>query len=137
MAEFKNISNNDNKSQSTPYIIKAISFFIIFCSLVAIIFFSYVLFFKGNIISESASFIENPILSISAYIILEIFLFISLIVGGIFIFKMKKWGIFITPIALSFLLILNYCYYGHFDWVYIIIFSIILLILIFYQKKLR
>lgn len=137
MEDYKNKNNTDNNSQATPYIIRAVSFFIIFSSIVAIIFFSYVLFFKGNIISESASFIENPIISISTYIILELILFISLVVGSLFMFRMSKLGIIIIIPALSLLLILNYCYYAHFDWVYLILFSILLIILAFYIKKVR
>ncbi|PLX05062.1 MAG: hypothetical protein C0595_00875 [Marinilabiliales bacterium] len=137
MDDFKNINNTDNNSQTTPYIIRAVSFFIIFSSIVAILFFSYVLFFKGSIISESASFVENPILSISTYIIIELILFVSLIVGGILIYRMMKWGIILIPLALSLLLILNYWYYGHFDWVYLILFSVLLIILAFYIKKVR
>jgi len=137
LGDYKKINNTDKKSQTTPYIIRAVSFFIIFSSVLAIIFFSYVLFFNGNIMSESASFIENPIISISTYIILELLLFISLIVGSLFMFRMRKWGIIIIPPALSLLLILNYCYYGHYDWVYLVLFSVLLIILAFYIKKVR
>lgn len=137
MEDYKNNNNNDKKSQTTPYIIRAVSFFIIFSSSVAIIFLSYVLFFKGNIISESASFIENPIISISTYITFEIVLFISLILGSLFLYRMNKWGLIIILTSLTLLLLLNYYYYSHFDWVYLVIYSVILIILAFFIKKIR
>jgi len=127
----------DINSQKTPYILKAVSFILIFSSAIAIFFFLYILLFNENIISETASFVENPLLSISSYLVVEVILFSFLIAGSVQLIRKIKWGFVIIAVSLTLLLILNYFYYDHFDWVYLTIYILVLLILSFFVRKLK
>jgi len=136
----KNKQNNSAKSdlkRATPIIIKAISFFLIFASAIAILFYVYVLLFNSNVLSEEISLVVNPFLSIKNYILLEILLFILLIVGVVFMLYSKRKGVLIISASLVLLLIMNLVYFEKVDWFNSSITAIILLILIFSLKKIK
>lgn len=136
----KNKQNNSAKSdlkRATPIIIKAISFFLIFASAIAILFYAYVLIFNSNVLSEEISLVVNPFLSIKNYILLEILLFILLIVGVVFMLYSKRKGVLIISASLVLLLIMNLVYFEKVDWFNSSITAIILLILIFSLKKIK
>jgi hypothetical protein len=127
----------DKNSQSTPYIIRATSFFIILSSAIAIIFYSYVLFFNYKLLSTNISVVINPFISINTYIILEYLLFILLILGAVLLLRLSKWGAIIISSALTLLFGLNYFYYSRIDYLNLVVFLIILLIMGFSAKKMR
>jgi len=127
----------DKNSQSTPYIIKATSFFIILSSALAIVFYSYLLFFNYDLLSGNISVVVNPFISISTYVILEYLLFVLLIVGAVLLLKLSKPGAIIIVFALTLLLGLNYLYYSRLDYLNLVVFLIILLIMGFSAKKMR
>ncbi len=125
----------DKNSQSTPYIIKAASFFIILSSALAIVFYSYLLFFNYDLLSGNISVVVNPFISISTYVILEYLLFVLLIAGAVLLLKLSKLGAIIIVFALTLLLGLNYLYYSRLDYLNLVVFLIILLIMGFSAKK--
>ncbi len=127
----------DKNSQSTPYIIKAASFFIILSSALAIVFYSYLLFFNYDLLSGNISVVVNPFISISTYVILEYLLFVLLIAGAVLLLKLSKLGAIIIVFALTLLLGLNYLYYSRLDYLNLVVFLIILLIMGFSAKKMR
>ncbi len=136
----KNKQNNSAKpdlKRATPIIIKAISFFLIFASAIAILFYVYVLLFNSNVLSEEISLVVNPFLSIKNYILLEILLFVLLIVGVVFMLYSKRKGVLIISASLVLLLIMNLVYFEKVDWFNSSITAIILLILIFSLKKIK
>ncbi len=136
----KNKQNNSAKSdlkRATPIIIKAISFFLIFASAIAILFYVYVLLFNSNVLSEEISLVVNPFLSIKNYILLEILLFILLIVGVVFMLYSKRKGVLIISASLVLLLIMNLVYFEKVDWFNSSMTAVILLILIFSLKKIK
>ncbi len=136
----KNKQNNSAKPElkmATPIIIKAISFFLIFASAIAILFYAYVLIFNSNVLSEEISLVVNPFLSIKNYILLEILLFVLLIVGVVFMLYSKRKGVLIISASLVLLLIMNLVYFEKVDWFNSSMTAVILLILIFSWKKIK
>ncbi len=136
----KNKQNNSAKPElkmATPIIIKAISFFLVFASAIAILFYAYVLIFNSNVLSEEISLVVNPFLSIKNYILLEILLFVLLIVGVVFMLYSKRKGVLIISVSLVLLLIMNLVYFEKVDWFNSSMTAVILLILIFSWKKIK
>jgi len=118
-----------------PIIIKAISFFLILGSSIALLLYGYIFFFNLDVMAEEISIIKNPIISPQVYVIIESLVFISIISGAVFLLYLKKRGIFIILAGLVSLILMNYTYFVKIDWLYIAVTFTIMLIFGFYWKN--
>jgi hypothetical protein len=133
-------SNKSSKlktKQTTPIILKAVSFFLIFGSVIAISFYGFIFIFKHEILAEEIGIIQNPFVKPSTYILIETSLFFILIIGSIFLVKKSKKGALIITLCLISLFSMNYAYFLEIDWLNTIFFTIIMLILGFNWKKIK
>lgn len=121
------IAENNNK-QSTPIIIKGISFFLIFGSCLAILFYLYIFVFNIEILNNEISIIKNPFVSPKIYLLIEVFLFILLIYGATIMLYLKRYGIYLVLSSLIVLISINYVYFQEIDWLNIGMLAIIMLI---------
>lgn len=128
---------SSNKERKTPIIIKSISLLLILGSGLGILLYAYVFIFNFEILSEKISIIKNPFISPHIYILLESIVFTCIIIGSLFIFYLKRKGVFIILVGLVLLMTMNYAYFMNIDWLYIIITSIIMLIFGFNWEKLN
>lgn len=131
----KNSIHSEEEKKSAPYIIKGVLFFIILTSSLAVIFYSYLLFWNPLLINSSPDLVLNPWIGQKTYLILEFIIFVFLIFSSLVTIKLKRWGSILLIINLTLLFVLNSLYFREFDAIYTMIFIIILLIIGFYLKK--
>ncbi len=72
----------------------------------------------------------------SFYIILHIILFTGLLVSGILLLKARKTGLYLFIISYIILAILNYYFNDVFSWTMVVTGFVLLVVLIFFSKKL-
>jgi len=133
---YKNLES-PSITRNTPIIIKAISFFIILGSVLAILFYGFIFIFRPEILVEEISIISNPFVSTTVYILIEIIVFILLIVGASLLLYLKRWGIHIIMLTMAIIITMNYAYFVQVNWFYLSVLAIILLILIINWKKFK
>lgn len=121
-------------TKATPIIIRAISFFVILTSVIAILFYGYILVFNSDILSHEISLVANHFLSLVNYILLEILIFTMIIIGAILILYSNKKGFIIIAAGVVSLLIMNTLYFEKIDWFNSSVTIIILLLIIISWK---
>lgn len=124
-------------SLDIPIIIKAISFFLLMGSSLALLFYFYVLVFNSGLLTDKISTINSTLINPIGYIITESVFFVLLFIGAILLLKLKKIGVFIVSAGMLAILIMNIALTTKIDWLNISVVFVVLLAFIFLHKKFR
>ena len=99
----------------TPIIIRAISFFVILTSSIAILFYGYILIFNSYVLSEEISLVANQFVSLKTYIFIEILIFIMIFIGAVFTLYSNRKGFIFVTVGVILLLAMNTLYFEKVD----------------------
>ena len=124
-------------SLDIPIIIKAISFFLLMGSSLALLFYFYVLVFNSGLLTDKISTINSTLINPIGYIITESVFFVLLFIGAILLLKLRKIGVFIVSAGMLAILIMNIALTTKIDWLNISVVFVVLLAFIFLHKKFR
>jgi len=135
-SDINNRVSGDLKTKASISI-KIISFFLMLGSFLAILFYLYILLFNIDILDEEISVIKKAFIKPVLYLVFEGILFAIIIIGCVFLLKMKKIGLYLSSISLISILLMNQIYFLSIDWINLGFTILILLILMLNAKKFK